>query len=285
MARLFALIGNRSDLAGRVLASEAAVLRVRAAPGANLGWGYGFYQGGEVLISRRPIDDRSDLDVAKLVADVRTDALLGHVRAPTVGALRTENTHPFRYRQWLFAQTGTVTSFDGVRERLLGTVPEFLRSGIRGETDAEIVFHVYLSFLHDQGRPNDDVVEPQIVVEAVRQTVAVVDGMVAEVGAEPPAFNLMVTNGHAVVALHRNERMAIRTFAGRQDAEAVVGDDLNLRRRTPELDRMHFELIASDLGDMSGTSDRGTLPPRWNAVPDRAIVLLTRDKDPQIVKL
>lgn len=284
MARLFALIGNRSDLAGRVLASEAAVLKVRAAPGTNLGWGLGFYQGGEVLMRRRPIDDRSEIDVAKVAADARTDALLGHVRAPTVGTLRTENTHPFRYRQWLFAQTGTVSAFDTVRDRLLHTVPEFLRSGIRGETDAEVVFHVYLSFLHDQGRLNDDVVEPQIIVEAVRQTVAVVDGMVAEIGAEPPAFNLMVTNGHAVVALHRNERMAVRTFVGRQDAEAVVGDDHNLRRRTPELDQMRFELVASDLGDVAH-GGLGALPPRWNAVPDRAIVLLTRDSDPKTFKL
>ena len=39
MARLFGLIGNRADLAGRVLASEAEALRVRARPGlaARLG--------------------------------------------------------------------------------------------------------------------------------------------------------------------------------------------------------------------------------------------------------
>lgn len=280
MARLFALIGNRSDLAGRVLAAEARALEVAAVSGTSLGWGLGFYQGDEVLIRRRPIDDRAPVDVAALAADVRTDVLLGHVRAPTVGVLRTENTHPFRYRQWLFAQTGTVSAFDSVHDRLLHTVPEFLRSGIRGETDAELVFYVYLSFLHDQGRLNEDVVEPQMVVEAVRRTVAVVDGMVAEVGAEPPAINLMVTNGQSVVALHRSERMAVRTFVGRQDALGIVGDEHDGRRRTPELDQMRFALIASDFG-----VGAAALSPRWNAVPDRAIVQLTRDQDPQTVPL
>jgi glutamine amidotransferase len=154
MARLFGLIGNRPDLGGRVLAleSEALVVRSRGSP---LGWGLGFYQGGEVLMRRRPIDDRDEIDLAKLAADVRADILIGHVRSATVGALRTENTHPFRHRQWLFAQTGTLAVFDAIRERLLASVPEFLRGNVRGETDSEIVFHVFLSFLHDAGILND----------------------------------------------------------------------------------------------------------------------------------
>ena len=135
MARLFGLIGNRADLAGRILASETDALRVRSR-GAPLGWGVGFYQGGEVLMRRRPIDDREEIDVARNAADVRADVLLGHVRSATVGTLRTENTHPFRYRQWLFAQTGTVAQFDAIRERLVASVPEFLRGDIRGECDA-----------------------------------------------------------------------------------------------------------------------------------------------------
>ena len=168
MARLFGLIGNRADLATRIFASEAEGLRVQS-KGTPLGWGIGFYQGGEVLMRRRPIDG-DEVDVAKIASDVRADVLIGHVRSATVGTLRTENTHPFRYRQWLFAQTGTVSEFDAVRDRLVQSVPEFLRGGIRGETDSEIFFHVFLSFLHDAGRLNDIVVEAPVIVEALRSS-------------------------------------------------------------------------------------------------------------------
>lgn len=191
MARLFGLIGNRPDLAGRALALESEALRVRqrsAASGSTvppLGWGLGFYQGGEVLIRRRPLDDHELIDLAQLASDVRADVLLGHVRAATVGALRTENTHPFRYRQWLFAQTGTLASFDAMRERLAATVPGFLRGNVRGETDAELIFHVFLSFLHDAGRLDDATVSPAAVTDALRASLAVVDAMAAEVGAGP----------------------------------------------------------------------------------------------------
>jgi glutamine amidotransferase len=275
MARLFGIIGNRPDLAARVLAFEAESLKARA-KGAPLGWGLGFYQGGEVLIRRRPIDERQEIDVAKLAGDVRADLVVGHVRHATVGALRTENTHPFRYRQWLFAQAGTVSEFEQVRERLVASVPEFLRSGVRGDTDAEVVFHVFLSFLHDAGRLNDGLVEPSLVREALRSSLAVVDGMTAEVGVEAARLNLMVSNGDQLIAVHRSDApMRLRVLSGKADADLVIGEDPQLRRKIPELSRMHFSLAASDFEDA---------PPngRWKAVPDCAIVTMSRDEDPRI---
>ncbi len=282
MARLFGLIGNRTDLAGRVLAHEADALRVHSR-GAPLGWGIGFYQGGEVLMRRRPIDDHEKIEVSKVASDVRADVLIGHVRNATVGALRTEKTHPFRYRQWLFAQTGTLPMFDSIRDRLVASVPEFLRSSIRGETDSEILFYVFLSFLHDAGRLNDGMTEPTQVRDALSSCVAVVDGMAAEVGGAPCTVNLMVSNGEAVFALHRGAQMGYRVFSGKGDAEMLIGDDLALRRRTPELSQMHFILLASDFDDdWSLASSTPAQVSRWKVVPDRAIVTLERGKDPHI---
>src|SRR5262245_45581320 len=126
MARLFGFVGNRADLGALVLELERKALAV-VGKGTTLGWGLGFYQAGEVLLRRRPIDDRAEIDVAELAKDLRADVLIGHVRSATVGNLRTENTHPFRYRQWLFAHTGTVGAFPALRERLYESLPEFLR--------------------------------------------------------------------------------------------------------------------------------------------------------------
>ncbi len=287
MGRLFGLIGNRPDLAGRVLALEAEALRVRTRPatGASvatpLGWGLGFYQGGEVLMRRRPLDDHDVIDLSQLAADVRADVLIGHVRAATVGALRTENTHPFRYRQWLFAQTGTLAGFDAMRERLAATVPGFLRGNIRGETDAELIFHVFLSFLHDAGRLDDVAVTPAAVSDALRASLAVVNGMAAEVGAGPGKVNALVTNGEVLVAAHMNDadaaRMYLRELNGKLDADMLIGDDAQLRRRAPELARMRFTLVVSDADeDLRG---------RWKRVPAGSVVTATRADAPKVEPL
>lgn len=276
MARLFGLIGNRRDLGGRVLALESEALSVRTR-GSPLGWGLGFYQGGEVLMRRRPIDDRDEMNLAKLAADVRADILMGHVRSATVGALRTENTHPFRHRQWLFAQTGTLGVFDSIRERLLSSVPEFLRGNIRGETDSEIVFHVFLSFLHDAGMLNDGTVPASAVREALRSSLAVIEGMAAEVGDGVLKTNLLVSNGDVLVAVHKNAEMSYRVFSGKSDADIILGEDLQLRRRAPELAHMHFTLVASDL-DVE-------LPPRWKPIALNSVVTMTRVDAPKIEAL
>ncbi|MEO8877836.1 MAG: class II glutamine amidotransferase [Polyangiaceae bacterium] len=291
MARLFGLIGNRADLAGRVLALEADPLRVhRSAKDAAgkdagpLGWGVGFYQSGEVLMRRRPIDDRADIDVAKNCADVRADVMIGHVRMATVGALRTENTHPFRYRQWLFAQTGTIPAFDSLRERLIASVPEFLRGDIRGETDSEVLFHIFLSFLHDAGRLNDAAVDDKVVGGALRSTLQVVDQMAAEVGTPATPINMLVTNGDFIVALRRDIEggsnndnggnvMAYRTV-GKDDADRIALDDPQLRRRSHDFGNLRFVIIASDFDSEP--------PARWKRIGDRAVVTITRNEDPKI---
>jgi len=289
MARLFGLIGNRPDLASRVLASEAEALRVRSSARAGggarvpLGWGIGFYQGGEVLMRRRPIDENETVEISKVTGDVRADLIVGHVRNATVGSLRTENTHPFRYRQWLFAQTGTLPAFDAIRERLVASVPEFLRSSVRGETDAEILFYVFLSFLHDAGRLNDSLSERAHVRDALRSSIAVVDGMSAEVGGPAASINLAVSDGENLFAVHCGQQLGYRTFAGRADAEALIGDDLALRRKTPELDQMSFAVVAGDFDeDWSIAASSPAAQSRWKVVPNRAIVTLERGKDPHI---
>jgi predicted glutamine amidotransferase len=286
MARLFGLIGNRPDLAGRVLALEAEALRVKTRASTSvaaspLGWGLGFYQGDEVLMRRRPLDDHETIDLAELGADVRADVIIGHVRSATVGGLRTENTHPFRYRQWLFAQTGTLPGFDGIRDRLLATVPGFLRGNLRGDTDAELIFHVFLSFLHDAGKLDDGSAAPSAISEAMRASLAVVDGMAAEVDAVPARVNIVVTNGEALVAVHKNDtdtgRMYLRELSGKMDADMIIGDDAQLRRRAPELTRMHFTLVASDVDE--------ELRGRWKRVPAGSVVTVTRAEPPRVEAL
>jgi predicted glutamine amidotransferase len=276
MARLFGLIGNRPDLAGRVLALESEALGANTR-GSPLGWGLGFYQGGEVLMRRRPIDDREQIQLDKLAADVRADVLIGHVRSATVGALRTENTHPVRSRQWLFAQTGTLARFDAIRERLLSSVPEFLRGNIRGETDSEIVFHVFLSFLHDAGRLDNGSVTAEGVLEALRSSLNVIHGMEAEEGDPAEKTNLLVSNGDLIVAVHMNAKMNYRVFSGKNDAEMILGDDPALRRRVPDQSHMQFSLLASDFDE--------DLPARWKPVPMNAVVTMTRGDAPKIDSL
>jgi glutamine amidotransferase len=269
---MFGFIGNRADLGARVLSLQADVLRVRVPPGAPMGWGIGFYQAGEVLLRRRPIDEREVIDPTPVIEGVRTDVLVGHVRRPTVGGLRTENTHPFRYRQWLFAQTGTVGGFSMLRERLLESQPEFLRRNVRGDTDSELFFYLFLSFLHDAGHLAEQVVSPEHIRTALRASISLVDRLSAEEGFPKNAGDLLVTNGEYLVGVHRGtERTAYRVLKGRQDVEELLGDDGMQQARIPNVDTTHFSIVVSGLE---------VVPDGWHNVAQQAFVTMTRADDP-----
>lgn len=275
MARLVGFIGNRPDLGARVLETEARKLVVQRKNDAIPGWGVGFYQGGEFLLKRRPIDDRPTLDVRDMTRDLRADILVAHVRLGTVGVARTENTHPFRYRQWLFAQTGTINAFSTLRERLTDSLPQFLLRDVRGETDAELLFHLFLSFLHDAGQLDRPHVPANIARAALRSSLALVDRLCAEEGHGPSALNLLVASSEYLLAVHGQERMMLRVLHGVQDLEQLLGDGGLGRMRLPDFAACRLSLVASDL-------ENDETPAGWTAVADRAIVTLTRTEDPHI---
>ncbi|HKO47461.1 MAG TPA: class II glutamine amidotransferase [Polyangiaceae bacterium] len=273
---MFGFIGNRPDLGARVLEANATLLRARRTAGDPLGWGLGFYQSGEVLLRRRPIDDRDEIDLVEAAGDIRTDVLIGHVRRASVGGLRTENTHPFRYRMWLFAQTGTIFGFDRLRERLLASQPEFLRKNVRGETDSELFFYLFLSFLHDAGHLSDAHVAPEHAAGALRASISLVDRLSAEEGHPANSGDILVTNGEQLLAVHREGTLGFRVWNGRRDIEELLGEDGVRKARIPSIESTHFSLIASELD---------ATPVGFREVAPQSIVTLSRTDEPRVEAL
>ena len=140
-------VGDASAL--RVLARLAAHVTLRDGDAPPDAYGFGYHRGGSVLLGHRP-GGAALPSLPELVGPVDTEALLVHARRATVGKAREENTHPFRFRQWLFAHDGTVAAWPEVRPRLLDALPDFLRRAIAGDTDSE---HAFMLFL-DQLRQN-----------------------------------------------------------------------------------------------------------------------------------
>jgi glutamine amidotransferase len=171
----------------------------------------------------------------------------------------------------LFAQSGTIQGFDRLRDRLFDSLPEFLRRNVRGETDSELFFHLFLSFLHDAGQLDDGNVPTEHVVGSLRSSIALVDRLSAEEGYGLNRGDILVTNGEQMVAVHRNGGMAYRVLKGRHDVDELLGEEGRLHTRIPAVESTHFTLIASELE---------AIPTGWTAVPSPAIVTLTRTDDP-----
>lgn len=213
MGRLLGYMANRTDRLGDVLAEEREAVGVSDdyRPDA---WGIGFYQGGEVLHKKRPKIDEGPIDWEAVSGGVRSDCVVIHFRRATVGDFRADNTHPFRMRQWLFAHNGTVKGFAAIKDRLVESLPDFLRRNVRGSTDSEHVFHVLLSFLHDAGQLENPDADEKVVRGAIRSSVALLDRYCDEVGAPEPTLNLILTNGRTMYAVRRGAPLHVAERAG-----------------------------------------------------------------------
>lgn len=111
---------------------------------------------------------------------------------------------PFRFRQWVFALAGAVDAADRVRERLFGTLPDFLRRVIRGVTIDEVVFACFLSELRDLGRLEDPQLEASVAAQVLARVARRVEAVSAEVGGtQKPSLAAVATNGRIVVAARR----------------------------------------------------------------------------------
>jgi glutamine amidotransferase len=271
VARLFGFIGNRDELGSRVLLEHADALVVSRGSAPALGWGVGFYQFGEVLLRRRPLDERETIQPSQLTDQLKTDLLIGHVRNPTVGNLRTENTHPFRYRQWLFAQTGTVQGFDSLRERLLETQPEFLTPNVRGDTDSELFFYLILSYLHDQGQLESTAPSRDAIGSAVRSSLGFVDRLCEEHGVPGPRGDALLTDGEQLLAIHRSGKMATLTVDRKEDVERLLGVDSGKAARPQNLDRARTSVVASELPE---------LPRGWTRAEQNSLLWFERSSGP-----
>src|SRR5437016_1377718 len=114
MSCLVGYAGNEPEWIRCAILPARAALVTDVGPNPD-GLGLGFYQGGEVLLQRRPKATPGLLDFYPLLSDLRSDIAIAHVRSPASGtpggSPKSENTHPYRFRSWLFAHAGTVTMF------------------------------------------------------------------------------------------------------------------------------------------------------------------------------
>lgn len=277
MSHLVAFIGNDPEHL------PCALFQARLAlywndPGHLEGYGLGFVQGGDVLLQKRPRPGTSEIDFYNLARDLRADALIGRVGLPEDGQTATENADPFRFRTWLFGTVGDVAGFDQVRERLLQSIPDFLRRNIRGRSPSEHVFHLFLAFLHDAGIIEAQGSDPLIVQRALHEAVTFLDRLQTNAGEGSPKLAAVATNGRVLVAESRGYPIHFLELRGVTDCSCPTCPD---RARVMDESRRitHEGLRAIVIEADQRQPERGG----WTQVPEGHSLVLGLDRVARIL--
>ena len=215
MGALVAILQNDPNLLRCQVARLKALVALQEGGRLPDAYGYGSYGAGDVLLGKRPSGAPTPLGLGELGGAVDSEALVVHARTATVGNLKDENTHPFRFRRWLFAHDGTVEGWGQVRPRLLAALPDFLRRAIQGETDSEHVFTWFLKLLRDDGRLDSLDLDAAAAGQALGRALRQIDAWCREVGAQrQSAMNLVATNGRVLVATRRGRPLHYALLEG-----------------------------------------------------------------------
>jgi hypothetical protein len=165
--------------------------------------GVGWYAQDSVLLRRFPLD-AAPRNTTELVSDASSEALLYVCSAVDPSAPVEEVAQPFRSRNWLFAQAGAAPEFARWRPKLVSTLPEFLRRQLRGDTDGEAAFALFLKLLREAGRTDDRQLDAALGAQLLSRTVRALQALAAESGTTRGTFNFIATNGNALLATRSN---------------------------------------------------------------------------------
>lgn len=291
MSRLLAYIANDPQRIRCALHAGRDALQKPAGAAATVdSWGFGFHQNGEVLLQRRPRHAGGPVSFYDLLADVRSDVLIGHMRRATVGATKNENTHPFRFRHWVFAHHGTIgapvgaatddapTRFATLRGAILERIPDFLRRNIRGETDSEHLFHLFLAQLHRAAKLDDALVSVEVAGRALAEAIAICDEIV---GHELWSADCAASNGRILLASARGAPMHTYQVGGIHDCPVCREAPADASRAGPrpwEHDHLRAVVLVAD-------EALDAPRPPWREIPPGSLVTVSHELQLRVTPL
>lgn len=218
------------------------------------GWGIAVYENHLPSVSREAWDAYQSRAFRDAAARVYAETVLAHVRRATVGAASIENTHPFVHDEWSFAHNGTIPNFDAIRPRMLERISPEHRRAIRGQTDSEHLFRLFLSKL-GTGTIEDVLAETAGEVISWCRDIDVD----ARIG-----LNVIATNGSALLGLRWGRTLYHVERSGVTDCEICRYPHILTR----EPDGYRALVVASEPLTHGET---------WTEVPDGAVFVSAGD--------
>lgn len=206
----------------------------------------------------------SNRNLKNLAPKIKTECLVAHVRAASVGEVSESNCHPFQYKNLLMMHNGGVENFEAIKRKIREPLSDELYNWIKGQTDSEHIFAYLLNelFKHHQS------ISPEAVVDAFERTFAALKIMMAENGIKEEAYlNMVVTNGLFFVGTRyvTDPKQEALTLYHSEGSRFVVEDGIT-------------QLVAPDDDDgaVLVVSEKLTDDKDWTSIPQNHFVIVDR---------
>jgi predicted glutamine amidotransferase len=111
------------------------------------GFGVGWYnRRNEPGLFKDATPAWNDQNLHEICTQTEAHIFFAHIRASTNGKVQRSNSHPFKYKNWLFQHNGNVNHFPTIKRELQFDIEPELYSEIQGTTDSETCFYLTLTY-------------------------------------------------------------------------------------------------------------------------------------------
>ncbi len=209
-------------------------------------------------------------NLRNLAPRIKTECLVAHVRAASVGEVSESNCHPFQYKNLLMAHNGGVENFNLIKRKLREPLSDELYNWIKGQTDSEHIFAYFINYLQN----NHQNVTSDSVADSLENTYRFLTSIMLEVGIKEAAFlNMVITDGEFMVGTRyvsdTNEE-ALTLY--HSEGNRYVVEDGVTRLEAPE-DDDHAVLIVSE---------KLTDGKEWTLIPKNYLVMVEANQNVRI---
>lgn len=193
MCRLFGIQSNQPSRHHRAFAA----LRSQSHEHKD-GWGVARFDGPqiEIAVGLEPAHNSSRFQE---LGALQSKALLAHIRLASVGGLCQTNAHPFVGEGWAFTHNGTIRRFAEHKAQFEALLPEVRRAAIRGQTDSERCFQLFLHYLEGPSLP--------AVARALTKVMHAVTATFDRGQELKSSTNFLVSNGVVMAASRRGRTL------------------------------------------------------------------------------
>lgn len=206
MCRLFGFLSNVPERVHASLVSEKNSLLAQSREHKD-GWGIASYDGSPAPVVAHGLGAaHSDPEFERVSSLVSSHAVLAHVRLASVGGIHLNNAHPFVYERWAFAHNGTLRGWKDAQAAIEERIDPRFRALIKGETDSERCFYLFLTLLQQVGGLESPTVEE--VARALAKTAQIASQLTDKPEhPKPTSTNFLVTDGRLMVGTRRNRTL------------------------------------------------------------------------------
>ena len=111
------------------------------------GYGLAWYNNTNIHYYKNPNVFYKDKNFKNIITKINSNIIFGHIRQKTESNTCYDNTHPFYFNNQIFMHNGKIKEFNKNKETIMKYINPNYLTFIKGFTDSEILFFLYLSFL------------------------------------------------------------------------------------------------------------------------------------------